>query len=181
MNPAPIILTNPVPIIITVLVLIVGIIVAVFVLKSMKGKLTLTLSKGGYNSGEAVSGTLDVALKKSLDANRLFVALVGYEEYERRESDGDRRTERREVYRDEYDVENAGQHLPAGFSKSYTFELTAPGAGAVPRESGGGMQISIGPVNLGGNRSRMKWKVEARLDTKGLDLTTSRSVSINVA
>ena len=172
--------------------IIIGIVVGVialavvgwFVAKSMKGKMTLTLTKGGYSTGESVQGNLTVLLKKDLEAQRFFVALIGYEVRERRDSDGDRRTESHEIYRDEVDLEPA-QMFPSGFQKSYPFEIPAPGGDHLPRVGGGGMldgvNLNIGGFNIGGgsNRTRLKWKVEGRLDVKGIDVTASRSVQIN--
>lgn len=173
-------------IILIVLGAVVVAIAGVFIAKSRKGKMTLTLTKGGYQSGEPVQGTLDVLLKKELDAQRFFVSLIGHEVEEFRESDGDRRTKTHEIYRDEVDLE-PGRVFPAGFEESYSFELTAPGGEHMPKAGNAGMldgvELNIGGVSIGGNnrRSRLKWKVEGRLDVKGLDVTASRSVQINLS
>ena len=74
--------------------------------------MTLTLTKGGYHSGEPIQGTVDLLVKKELDAERIFVSLIGYAVEEHRDSDGDRRTRQHEIYRDERDLEPGRVFLP---------------------------------------------------------------------
>lgn len=174
-------------IIIAVLVLIVGAIAAFYITRMMKGKIELEMVKTGFNSGEAVTGTVRLTTKKSLEARRVYVALIGYRITERRDSDGDKKTDKDEVYRDEFNLE-ADQLLPAGFDKTYEFSLIAPGGntelgGALP---GGAMGTAIGAAAsvlgaLGANRQRMEWKVEARADLPGVDIATSKKVRVNVS
>ena len=102
-----------------VILVIVLVFLGVYLAARMKGKLELTLAKGGFAPGEIISGELKLTTKKQLEGTRLFVALVGYEEVKRRTtgSDGHMKTEtdRREIYRDELDVEGPGmerQSLP---------------------------------------------------------------------
>ena len=116
-------LANVGTIIVSILVLIVVAVASFFIVRAMKGKIELQLTKTGFNSGESVGGTVVLTTKKSLEMRRLFVALVGYQVVEHRESDGDKRTERDEIYRDEVNLEEA-QTVPAGFNKSYQFALT---------------------------------------------------------
>lgn len=183
--PSPLLALHPALIaVIAVVALVIAVVIVVVVLKSMKGKLTIELERAGFNCGELVTGRLHVELKKSLETRRLFVALVGYEEYETRDSDGDRRKERHEVFRMEENLV-VDLTLPAGHSQTYEFQVAAPEPGGYERGQGrgwlDGIDISIGDVNLGfgSGRSRLLWYVEARLDTPGLDLTANRKVQIN--
>ena len=171
-----------------VVAVIVASIVGFFVVRSMKGKIELELAKTGFSTGETVSGSVSITTKKSLELRRLFVALIGYEVIERRESDGDKRTERDEIFREEINLEE-GQQLPAGFNKSYQFEMVAPGRDTVGSAGTGGglgglgnVSIDIGPLSLGnsGNR-RLEWKIEARADLPGVDLAKSKTVRVNVS
>jgi len=172
---------NPLPIIIAVLVIIVLAIAAFYIARMMKGKIEIQMSKTGFNSGEAVTGAFTLTTKKQLDVTRLYVALIGYEVTERRESDGDKRTERHEIFRDEENFEES-QSLPAGFNKTYNFALSAPGKDTVGTSRSGGMEISIGSITLGGNnRRRLEWKIEARADLPGVDIAKSQSIRINVS
>ena len=181
---------NPAIIIGIVVGAIITIVISVFVVKSLKGKLTLQLSRGAFSSGEAVTGTLDVLVKKSLQVNRLFVALGCYEEVKYRERDNDgkmqTRTRRDEVFRNETDLDGGGEEFPAGYQNTYEFEVPVPGVEHLPRQSSSGsrgLYVEVGSISVGGGRqsSRLFWKVEARLDTPGLDLTTSRRVQINLS
>lgn len=174
-------LANVGTIIVSILVLIVVAVASFFIVRAMKGKIELQLTKTGFNSGESVGGTVVLTTKKSLEMRRLFVALVGYQVVEHRESDGDKRTERDEIYRDEVNLEEA-QTVPAGFNKSYQFALTAPGQATVGRERSGGLSIDIGPLSIGGgDHRRLEWKVEARADLPGVDIAKSKSVRVNVS
>lgn len=168
---------------IAILALIAAAFIAFYVSRSMKGKMELELAKTGFNTGELVAGTVTVTTKKSLELRRMFVALIGYEVTERRESDGDKRTDRDEIFRQEINLEEA-QQIPAGFNKSYRFEIPAPSRETVGNagKGGGGLSVDIGPITLGGNhRSRLEWKVEARADLPGVDLAKSKTVRVNVS
>ena len=89
-----------------------------------------------------------------------------------------------EVYRDEVNLET-DTTLPAGYRQTYQFEIPSPGRQHVQEEQGGGlmggMTFQIGGITIGADRrARIKWRVEGRLDTPGLDLVASRKVQINL-
>ena len=158
-------------------------VVGYYVTRMMKGKIELDLPKTGFNTGESVTGRVTLTTKKSLELRRLFVALIGYEEIESRDHDrdGQSRTEKREIYRDECNLEG-GKSIAAGFNQSYEFALTAPGVESVGTQGNMGMNISLGPITLGGSdRRRLVWKLEARADLPGVDIAKSRRVTINVS
>lgn len=172
-------------VLILILVIVAACVIGFFVVRSMKGKLELELPKTGFNSGEAITGSVSVTTKKSLELRRLFVSLIGYEVTEHRDADGDERTERDEIFRQEVNLEGS-QQVPAGFAKSYQFEMVAPGretVGSAGSGWGSGFSIDIGPLSLGGNnhRRRLEWKVEVRADLPGIDLAKSKTVRINVS
>jgi hypothetical protein len=176
---------NVLPIIIAVAVLIVGAIAAFYITRMMKGKIEIQLSKSGFNTGETIGGTVTLTTKKALDTKRVFVALIGYEVIERpsRNANSGTDTDRNEIYRDEFNLEEAGQ-LPAGFNKTYEIALVAPGTASVGSGGSGGVGIglSIGPLSLGSSRSRrLEWKLEARADLPGVDIAKTKSLRINVS
>jgi len=182
------ILANIMPIIIVVVVAILGGIAAYFFVRASKGKLELHMPTTGFNSGEKIAGTVTITTKKSLDARRFFVALIGHEEIERRDNSQDgKRTERHEIYRDEYSFLD-GEQLQAGMNQSFEFALIAPGKGSVQGGGGGlgsglgdGFEINVGPLSIGNQRRRLHWKIETRVDLPGVDLAKSKSVRVNVS
>jgi len=180
------ILANVVPIVITVLVLIFGGAAAYYIARASKGKLELHMPTTGVDSGEKITGTVTITTKKALEARRFFVALIGREEIERRDNSSDgKRTERREIYRNEYSFLD-GEQLSAGMNESFEFELIAPGGDSVDgggSEKTGGIELNIGGLSLGNNneRRRLSWAVEARVDLPGVDLAKSKSVRVNLS
>lgn len=171
-------LANNTAIAISVGVVIVGSIIAVFVLKAMKGKLTLTLEKRGFNTNETITGTLRVELKKGIETRRLFVALNGYEERKSRDSDGEEKTERQELYRGERNL-LVDETWSAGQDETYSCEIPTPTDGGSGGGWLGGVSIQLGDLQIGVGNTRMHRMVEARLDTPGLDLTSSQRIKIN--
>ena len=166
-------------IILAVLLVMLGL----FVAARMKGKLVLTLNKGGYAPGEIISGELQVTTKRVIEGNRLFVALVGYEEVRRRVTDSDgsdkTETERHEIYRDELDLIGAGP-MPAGTDKSLPFQLGTPNLQAGAQNPTGVVGSALGALGsmIGNDRKRI-WEVQARYDAKGLDLKTKKKVTVS--
>lgn len=96
-------------------------IVGYFIVRSMKGSLKLELPQKSVVSGDKILGTLSVAAKKSVQVDRLYVALVGEREerVRRSSSSGGSSTSRRwvEFYRDEADI-LMDERMPAGFSET---------------------------------------------------------------
>ena len=171
-----------------VILLIPLVFLGVFLAARMKGKLELTLAKGGFAPGEIITGDLKLTTKKTLEGNRLFVALVGFEEVRRRttDSDGNSKTEtqRNEIYRTELDLEGSGS-VPAGTEKSYPFQIDTPsGQATAPDASDSALGKAAGAVVAGlqafGNTDRKKiWEIQARFDVKGIDLTAKHRVTVS--
>ena len=181
----PIAAIEPLHIIIAVAVIIVGAIIAYYVVRAMKGKIEIELPKNGYNSGEEITGRVTLTTKKALELNRLYVALIGYEVIERRDSDGDRRTKRNEVYRNEVNILDA-QPVPAGLNQAFDFTMSAPGgeASAVASKVAGAVNTAataLHALGISNSHRRMEWKVEARADLPGVDIAKSKKVRVNLA
>ena len=154
-----------------------------FIAARMKGKLVLALNKGGYAPGEIINGDLQLITKRAIEGNRLFVALVGYEEVRRRVTDSDGKdeikTERHEVYRDELDLIGAG-HMPAGTEKSLPFQLGTPNLRAGEANPGGLIGAAAGALgSMMGTGRKMIWEVQARYDVKGVDLKTKKRITVS--
>ncbi len=187
------ILANTGTIIIAVLVVIVIAITALYLIRMMKGKLEIELVKAGFNSGEPVRGRVTLTTRKSLELRRLYVALIGYQIIEHHDRDGDRKTRRNEIYRDEFNLEES-QSIPGGQRKTYEFSLVAPGnnspSGDATTEDHAGKALAnavgtavktLGALGaLGSTNRRLEWKVEARADLPGVDIAKSRKVRVNI-
>ncbi|MFA5809611.1 MAG: hypothetical protein WC935_04635 [Thermoleophilia bacterium] len=155
-------------------------IIAYFVVRMLRGSMKITLTKNGFSPGEKITGSFTMKTRKEIEGKRLFAALVGKEVTERR--DGDRtRTDTREIYRDEQTLEE-GKMYPAGHTADYSFELNTPSeSGQGFLDSAVGKALDIGMELLSGDRNEIRWTVEVRLDAKGVDLSDSRSVTINIS
>ncbi len=180
----PILANTAVVIIVGILALVIAAVAAYYIARMMKGKIEIQMAKTGFNSGETVGGTVTLTTKKSLDVRRVYVALIGYRVTERRDHDGDKRTDKDEIYRDEFNLETQ-QLLPAGFNKTYEFALLAPGSQSTGTAPGGALGNTLGAVvgalgALSTNRTRLEWKVEARADLPGVDIAKSKKVRVNV-
>lgn len=171
-----------------VILAVILVFLGLFIAARMKGKIELTLTKGGYAPGETIQGDLLLTTKKDLEGNRLFVALVGYEEVKRRyrDSDGNSKTEtkKHEIYRDELDLEGADP-VVAGSSQTYPFQLNTPPASNTQMADGLGDSM-IGKAAgalisaIGDTVDRRKlWEVQARYDLKGIDLKTKQKVTVS--
>lgn len=178
-------------IVIAVIVLILGGVIAYYVARFMKGKLTLELSRSSASSEELISGTVSLEAKKSIHG-LLKVSLVGREKRTRRKSDGDKDTEWVEVYRYDQVLEETRDFEP-GFVQNYPFDLLAPTSEEVRSGSamlkamankagdgvmGGMMKMAAGAA--GTFAGRVYWHVESRLDADGVDLFTKEKCSVNL-
>ncbi len=165
-----------------------------FIFRTMKGSMKIVTAKTNFSSGEAITGTLTVSTKKPIDADRMYIALIGEREVRRRSSSGSGSSRSwDEFYRDEADI-MMDEHLRAGFSETYDFTLDAPDVPQIEDQiksfadntdneiaktiaKGVGQLASLGTA-LGGGRKR--WKVISRLETKGVDLAASRNIHVSL-
>lgn len=179
------------PYIIGIIVLILGGIIAYYVARFMKGKLTLVLSRNSASSEELISGTVSLEAKRPIHG-LLKVSLVGQEKRTRRKSNGDKDSDWVEVYRYDHVLEETRDFEP-GFTQDYSFDLLAPTSAEVRSGSGmlraaagaagdglvGGMlQAAAGAASF--MAGRIHWHVESRLDADGVDLFTKEKCTINL-
>jgi len=155
---------------------------AYYLARLLKGKIEITLSKRGFNSGEELSGSIVVKSRKHLEAERIYVALIGYEIQERRNRDG----HRKEVYRYEQNLAES-LVMSAGSEHKFDFSITAPGNQGqedpkLPEALSGTITTGISVLNSLGllNTRRLEWKLEARADLPGVDLAKATKVHINL-
>ena len=154
-------------------------------IRMMKGKVEIEIPKRGYNAGEEISGAVTLTSRKELEMNRFYVALIGYERIERLDSDGDRKTRRREIYRYEHILAEAGSLRP-GAHQRFEFTIVAPGGQDSADQSelsgtlAGGIKAAANLVGaMSGTSRRLEWKLEARADLPGVDLASSQKLRIN--
>jgi len=144
----------------------------------LRGSIKLSVPGTTFNPGESIVGSFELQTKKPIQGKRLTVGLVGVEVTRSREN-GKTRTRSREVFRDEVLVEDAREYS-AGYTADHTFELSIPDARAPEfLNSQAGKALTTALRMFGNRQTYLKWRVEARLAAKGVDLAASRTVSIN--
>ncbi len=159
-------------------VVVIGGIIAYYIARHLRGSIKLVLPQTSFTGGETISGSFAVITRKEILGKRLYATLIGTEFTEVKR--GEKTTTRtREIHRHETTLEQA-LTWPAGQTKHYSFKLPVPAVAApLLANSAVGNAVAIGLEMLGGNRRRMQWRVEIRLDAKGVDLATSQRIRIN--
>lgn len=154
---------------------------AYYIARLMRGKIKLSMPRTTFNPGDTISGNLDLQTKKAIEGNKLIVSLIGQQvtkTFKEGKSGGHSRTT--EVYRDEVLLEESKSY-PAGFTSTHPFEISAPDMNTPEFLNSTAGQALTMAYRLFSNRStRFKWKVEGRLDAKGIDLAASKPVVINI-
>ena len=163
----------------TVLGLLLVGVIAYFVMRFLRGSIKLTMPQTSFGAGQMISGSFDLMTKKSIQGNQLFVTLRGVKETKIR--DGEKtRTRRDEIYCDQVTLEDAREY-PAGYSAKYDFQISTPNVQSPEFMNSGIGQALVSAFRLlSDRRTRIKWRVEARLDAKGIDLAASKSVQLNL-
>ena len=152
--------------------------IAYYIARFMRGTIKLSLSRTAFNPGDTINGSFDLHTKKAIQGNKLIVSLIGMQVTKTYE-DGKTRTRSREIYRDEVIVEEAKAY-GAGSMATYNFEISTPDMQSPEfLNSTVGQALTVAFRLLSDRSTRLKWKIEARLDAKGVDLATAESVSIN--
>jgi len=161
---------------------IVGII-AFFVMRGMKGTITLHCEKNTFDPGETIKGSISVKIKKETRGNNLKICLTA--DRITTVYDGDeRRTDHDEIYRDELVLEDKKTY-PVAYENTYEFSLNIPNM----NEPGGGQQADgvlgavgsvLGALNVNRRKTKIEWQLEARLDAEGLDLVTKKDIHMRM-
>lgn len=149
-----------------------------YTIRFLRGSIKLALPSTRFVSGDAITGSFILTAKKPLQGNRLTVVLIGEEVTKYRQGNSTR-TRTHEIHRDEQVLEGAKEY-PAGHSAVHEFsfiapEKTVPGFGDSPISQ----TLSTAAELFTGRRTTLKWRIEARLDAKGVDLASSKSVRIS--
>ncbi|MFP6892830.1 MAG: hypothetical protein VCA18_03705 [Opitutales bacterium] len=157
-----------------------GILTAIiyYVVRFMRGSIKLSLPRTVFNPGDTITGSFELLTKKAIEGNKLVVSLIGVK-VTKTYDDGKTKTRSREIYRDEQLLEEAKSYR-AGSKATYEFNLSAPNMNSPEfLNSKVGQALTAAFRLLSDRSTRLKWKVEARLDAKGVDLAAAKSVSIN--
>ena len=168
--------------VILVIVAIVAAIGGVFYMKYRKGSIKLRLSRHNYSAGEMLDGTLVVTPRQDLFVDEVYVDLIctaHWDEYYYDDNDErQHRSRSAEEYRHTHEIARAVS-LTSGNEQTFPFDFEVPYAarGLTSGSShSGGFLSSV--MDSGRDRYRYEWSLAARLDMKGLDLTTSERVGI---
>ncbi len=168
--------------ILTIIIIVVAVAIIAtggfFLARHLRGKIKLSLPVTGFNPGDPIKGSFELHAKKPISGKRLIVRLIGTQHIRTKRGD---KTETRshEVYRKEEIIEESRDY-PAGFRNSYNFELTAPKSGQSELPDNDLAKTLLSTAKMIGNRRvQMRWKLEARLVAKGIDLVGSRRVYVN--
>jgi len=164
-----------------VAVIVGGIILSIltyYILRFLRGSIKLTLPRTSFNAGETITGNFELQTKKDIEGNKLLVSLIGVK-VTKDYHNGKSRTHTDEIYRDAVILEETRPY-PAGYLAHYSFTLKTPNW-QEPEflNSTLGKTLTTAFKLLGSSSSRITWKIEARLDAKGVDLATSKAVSLN--
>lgn len=159
-------------------VVIVGLAVY-YLMRFMRGSIKMTLTQTAFNPGDTIKGSFDLLTKKPIEGNKLIVSLIGTQVTKTKDGDNTR-SDTREIYRNEVLIEEEKVYR-AGYTARYDFELPTPNTGAQEfLNSTAGQAITAAFSLLGNRRVELKWRVEARLDAKGIDLATSKRINIHM-
>ena len=151
---------------------------AFFFARYLRGKIKLQLPVTGFNPGDPIKGSFELHAKKPITGKRLIVRLTGTKHIRTKRGDKTE-THSHEIFRKEELIEESRDY-PAGFRESYAFEIAAPQSGQSEVPGGDLLKTLSSTVDMIGNRRvEIRWKLEARLIAKGLDLVGSRRIYIN--
>jgi hypothetical protein len=149
-----------------------------FLARFMRGTIKIFLPKTAFNPDETIKGSFELHTKKYIQGNRLIVSLIAERITEYRKGD---KTESRtdEIYRNEKLIEDATDYR-AGFVKKYDFEIAVPNQSAPEMLNSPLVQsLAAAAALLGNHKTRIRWKLQTRLDAKGIDIVSTKKLSVN--
>lgn len=155
----------------------------------MRGGIKISLSQTTFSPGEIILGYFELKIRKRIEGQKLYAALIGEEVTEEPGRDqSNRNVTRREIYRDELMLE-LEQLYEAGNTRRYDFLISTQSLQDIAGESGSSDSL-LGQVLKTGfdaagelgllAKHYLEWKVEVKLVAKGIDLVSSKKVTINL-
>lgn len=155
-------------------------VIAYYIIRFMRGSIKLSLTNTTFNPGDKITGNFHLHTKKRVQGNKLTISLIG-KKVTKTYDNGRSRTRSHEVYRAEKILEKA-KEFPAGHRAHYSFEIETPNPSAPDfLNSNLGQTLKTALNVLNQRRTRFQWKIEIRLDAKGIDLAASKPISINIS
>jgi hypothetical protein len=149
-----------------------------FLLRFLRGTIKLQLPLTAFSPGEEVKGSFELHVKKPIQGKRLLVSLIGTQ-HTRTTRNGKTETHSQEVFRKE-DVIEKERDYRAGFRETYNFTLAIPKGSSEEEMLQGVANTLMMAANIARrSRTDVRWKLEARLQAKGIDLVGSKKVSVN--
>ena len=159
---------------------------------SFRGRVLLEILSDKASSGERLIGRLTFTSKQEI-RGLLKVSLVGQERQLRSVSSS--KSDTVDVYRVNQILEET-RDFPAGFTRTYDFELVVPTAtearpeneildelGGIADRQGSKLMGSFLKLVAAKNKrslGRIFWSIESRLDTEGIDLFEKKRVQVNL-
>lgn len=163
--------------VIAIAVAVIALVAGYYLIRHSRGNIKLTLGRDSYDPGDTIEGSFTLLAKKPLSGKQLQVSVIGKEITEERDGNTTH-TRTREIYRDEQIIEGARAY-PAGKTQEYSFQIAVPDLNR-SNSIGGvlGEIVGVGLDLLNSGR-RLEWRVEARLDADGVDLSDSARIYLN--
>jgi hypothetical protein len=169
-------MVNWILIIIGVVVLVLVIILVLFLLARSKGKIVINLQKYNFAPGETVTGSINLKLKKPVQAKSLKVGLLG-RMHNTQYSRGGRSDRYQKAFEFKQPLDGEKTY-PVG-EKIYNFNIKIPKDILSSRYLQGALGSAIKAVQIiSGNISSIKWYITSNLEMPGFDI--SKKVQINI-
>jgi len=171
-----------------------------FTLMKLKGKLIINLVKTNFETGEDIQGTITLIPRKKINVNKLTVKLIGekkaYEEVHyvnfttnkggRKETTPLDKTKQGASYWDEFynntiqiDIPN---RINNGQKINFPFKIKVPNKAelATKKISKNILENIVNIPQKSDETGELKWKLEANLDSKGIDFLVFKGVDITI-
>ena len=150
-----------------------------YLLRFLRGKIQISLPVISFAPGDMVKGSIFLSTKKPMQGNKLVVRISAVR-VSKSYRNGKSHTSRHVIFKNETIIEQPKQY-PAGYNRKYNFQIPVPDLKADTQELNGTMGTIVKALSSVSNMSsRIDWKVEARLDAKGVDLSNSKKIFVNM-
>jgi len=150
-----------------------------YLLKKMKGKITIDIERSTYNIGEHVVGTAKIEINNATEVNSCVVALIGEDviSYKKR---GKRKEKRSEIYSDKIKAIGPGA-LPSGYSEiiDFKFKIPDPKNFMYFDEDKTESLLDNAIDFIRQDERRVEWGISTIIDAKGIDLDSYEQIYIN--